>query len=196
MAFTKTMVDRAFLRKVAINHLDLAKVYEQGTNATGAAQLRAVANMLFRIADHEGDLDIDADEVGTVLPKVATPREARPPEPERFKEGATVVVKAIGTIRFTIDGPHKAYVVDLEQREFATTSAPSWASTRTTFVMPDEVSRLGDMPTRLPEPDAVAVEMWLSFLHDRPSAHEQIHALDKHPELERGRQLLERLLGR
>lgn len=195
MAFTKTTVDRAFLRQVAIEHLELANVYERGTNAEGAAQLRAVANMLYRIADHEGDLDIDADEIGTVLPKV-TASEARPPEPEKLAHGALVVVKAIGEIKQRIDGPKLAYVVDFDQREFMVAPAPRWANTRTVFVLPDEVSPYTDAPTPLPERDRKALQAWIDHLLDDCNDRDHGEPCRDDDESYRGNQILERLLGR
>lgn len=180
-------INPGFLIDVAREHFELAKVYEFVTDSAGAAQLRAVGNLLCAIADGNHEI---ASDVGTVLPKVA----ARPPEPEKFEDGDLVVLKAIGTVKTRIDGPHLAYVVELERREFSDINAPSWATTRTAFAMADEVSAHGDVPA-LAEADRKALQAWIDYILDEYSP-QAAASTNNTAQLEQGRRLLERLLGR
>lgn len=112
-------------------------------------------------------------------------------KPEKLAHGALVVVKAIGEIKQRVDGPKLAYVVELEQREFQVAPAPRWANTRTVFVLPDEVSPCTDAPTPLPESDRKALQAWIDHLVD--DCNDRDHG---DPGFERGREIIERLLGR
>lgn len=175
-------------------HQQLATKYEAAGNAEGARQLRAVSNLLFALVDDDRP---DESRHQTILPDTA--ETMRPPEPEKFNEGDSIVVKAIGTIRMRIDGPHLAYVVELERREFADINAPSWATTRTAFAMPDEVSQHGDLPTPLREPDRKALQAWIDHLVEDGTEYEpNLDPRDDHDRMlaNRGRELLSRLLGR
>lgn len=58
-----------------------------------------------------------------------------------FNAGDLVVMKANATVHMRLDGPLQSYVLQLDRRDFADLASPSWATTRTAFVMPDEVFR-------------------------------------------------------